>query len=158
MKAGSPDPVMTRQRCAAVGAATRPTAAGVPAVRTVARAAQPAAAATAASRRVEQRLRRIGCPFSPGQRANAAESNLPETFPEPFTTIFLWKSSSTLGFSSPNLREFPKHASIRCMAQVARRTTIRHIADQAGVSIATVSRVLNGREDVSDETRDLVRR
>jgi LacI family transcriptional regulator len=41
---------------------------------------------------------------------------------------------------------------------VARRTTIRHIADQAGVSIATVSRVLNGREDVSDETRDLVRR
>jgi len=44
------------------------------------------------------------------------------------------------------------------MAQVARRTTIRHIADQAGVSIATVSRVLNGREDVSDETRDLVRR
>src|SRR2546430_14499276 len=41
---------------------------------------------------------------------------------------------------------------------VARRTTIRHIADQAGVSIATVSRVLNGRDDVSDETRDLVRR
>ena len=38
------------------------------------------------------------------------------------------------------------------------RTTIREIADHAGVSIATVSRVLNGRGDVSDETRDLVSR
>lgn len=38
------------------------------------------------------------------------------------------------------------------------RTTIREIANQAGVSIATVSRVLNGRGDVSDETRDLVSR
>jgi LacI family transcriptional regulator len=43
------------------------------------------------------------------------------------------------------------------MAQVApRRLTIRQIAELAGVSIATVSRVLNGRGDVSDETRDLV--
>jgi len=37
------------------------------------------------------------------------------------------------------------------------RMTIREIADLAGVSIATVSRVLNGRDDVSDETRELVR-
>ena len=45
------------------------------------------------------------------------------------------------------------------MAQLAhQRTTIRQIADLAGVSIATVSRVLNGRGDVSDETRDLVTR
>ena len=45
------------------------------------------------------------------------------------------------------------------MAQAAsQRLTIRQIADLAGVSIATVSRVLNGREDVSDETRDLVSR
>ena len=36
--------------------------------------------------------------------------------------------------------------------------TIREIADLAGVSIATVSRVLNGRDDVADETRALVRR
>jgi LacI family transcriptional regulator len=36
--------------------------------------------------------------------------------------------------------------------------TIREIADLAGVSIATVSRVLNGRDDVSDETRASVRR
>src|SRR5437763_14580237 len=43
------------------------------------------------------------------------------------------------------------------MAQIApRRLTIRQIADLAGVSIATVSRVMNGRDDVSDETRDLV--
>src|SRR5215218_11298815 len=38
------------------------------------------------------------------------------------------------------------------------RMTIREIADLAGVSIATVSRVLNGRDDVADETRDLVTR
>jgi LacI family transcriptional regulator len=43
------------------------------------------------------------------------------------------------------------------MAQVApQRLTIRQIAELAGVSIATVSRVMNGRGDVSDETRDLV--
>src|SRR5437763_5290402 len=43
------------------------------------------------------------------------------------------------------------------MAELApQRLTIRQSADLAGVSIATVSRVLNGRHDVSDETRDLV--
>ena len=48
---------------------------------------------------------------------------------------------------------------MRGMAQgTSQRTTIRQIADQAGVSIATVSRVLNGRGDVSDETRDNVTR
>jgi LacI family transcriptional regulator len=45
------------------------------------------------------------------------------------------------------------------MSQAAsQRLTIRQIADLAGVSIATVSRVLNRRGDVSDETRDLVSR
>jgi LacI family transcriptional regulator len=38
------------------------------------------------------------------------------------------------------------------------RVTIREIADLAGVSIATVSRVVNGRGDVADETRELVLR
>jgi LacI family transcriptional regulator len=50
------------------------------------------------------------------------------------------------------------------MAQVDRppdqkfrgRATIRDIADLAGVSIATVSRVLNDRPDVAPETRDTV--
>jgi LacI family transcriptional regulator len=41
---------------------------------------------------------------------------------------------------------------------VAPRVTIRQIADRAGVSIATVSRVLNGRGDVADDTRELVSR
>lgn len=36
------------------------------------------------------------------------------------------------------------------------RTTIRQIAQLAGVSIATVSRVMNGREDVSSDTRRVV--
>ena len=43
-------------------------------------------------------------------------------------------------------------------AQRPSRVTIREVAELAGVSIATVSRVLNGRGDVSDETRDLVTR
>jgi LacI family transcriptional regulator len=38
------------------------------------------------------------------------------------------------------------------------RVTIRQVAELAGVSIATVSRVANGRSDVSVETRDAVRR
>jgi LacI family transcriptional regulator len=38
------------------------------------------------------------------------------------------------------------------------RVTIREIAHLAGVSVATVSRVMNGRDDVSPETRDLVQR
>src|SRR4051795_5942174 len=38
-----------------------------------------------------------------------------------------------------------------------RRPTIQDVADQAGVSIATVSRVLNDRSDVSVETRERVR-
>jgi LacI family transcriptional regulator, galactose operon repressor len=41
---------------------------------------------------------------------------------------------------------------------MSERVTIREVADLAGVSIATVSRVLNGRGDVSDETRNLVSR
>lgn len=38
------------------------------------------------------------------------------------------------------------------------RITIREIAELAGVSIATVSRVVNGRDDVSEETREIVQR
>jgi LacI family transcriptional regulator len=38
------------------------------------------------------------------------------------------------------------------------RVTIREIAELAGVSIATVSRVVNGHSDVSEETRDTVMR
>jgi len=39
---------------------------------------------------------------------------------------------------------------------MSRRPTIRDVADRAGVSIATVSRVLNDRGDVSRETRQRV--
>src|SRR5438552_10897735 len=45
------------------------------------------------------------------------------------------------------------------MAELAHsRVTIREVADEAGVSIATVSRVLNSRGDVAPETRELVSR
>ncbi|MEV6929983.1 substrate-binding domain-containing protein [Dactylosporangium sp. NPDC051485] len=39
-----------------------------------------------------------------------------------------------------------------------RRATIRDLADETGVSVATVSRVLNGHTNVSAQTRDLVLR
>ena len=42
------------------------------------------------------------------------------------------------------------------MATVGRRVTIATIAEAAGVSVPTVSRVLNGRTDVSPETRDRI--
>jgi LacI family transcriptional regulator len=45
------------------------------------------------------------------------------------------------------------------MGQMAsNRLTIRQISELAGVSIATVSRVLNGRNDVAPETREAVTR
>jgi len=47
------------------------------------------------------------------------------------------------------------------MAQIdnhGKRATIRGVASAAGVSIATVSRVLNGRPDVAPETREAVLR
>ena len=37
-----------------------------------------------------------------------------------------------------------------------KRATIRGVASAAGVSIATVSRVLNGRPDVAPDTREAV--
>ena len=39
-----------------------------------------------------------------------------------------------------------------------RKVTVRAIAAQTGVSIATVSRVLNDQTNVAPETRELVRR
>ena len=46
----------------------------------------------------------------------------------------------------------------RNRGQRARRATIRDIADAAGVSVATVSRVINDRPDVAPRTRDEVLR
>jgi len=43
-------------------------------------------------------------------------------------------------------------------ARSGRRTTLRAVADMAGVSIATASKVVNGRSDVASETRILVER
>src|SRR5579863_4028096 len=57
---------MTRHLCAAVSEAAPFVAAGAEAVPTMARTARPATTPTAASRRVERKLRRICGPFSPG--------------------------------------------------------------------------------------------
>ena len=42
------------------------------------------------------------------------------------------------------------------MASRDRRATLAHVAASAGVSIATVSKVLNGRTDVAPATRALI--
>ena len=42
------------------------------------------------------------------------------------------------------------------MTTVQQRPTLADIADQAGVSTATVSRVLNGKSNVADVTRQQV--
>jgi DNA-binding LacI/PurR family transcriptional regulator len=42
-------------------------------------------------------------------------------------------------------------------ASTAQKPTIYDVADRAGVSIATVSRTINGYEDVTESTRNQVR-
>jgi LacI family transcriptional regulator len=42
------------------------------------------------------------------------------------------------------------------MASTSSRVTLAQIAESAGVSVATVSKVINGRPDVAQQTRDLV--
>ncbi|MET7477015.1 LacI family DNA-binding transcriptional regulator [Streptomyces sp. NPDC005648] len=42
------------------------------------------------------------------------------------------------------------------MASASSRVTLAQIAEHAGVSVATVSKVINGRPDVAQQTRDLV--
>ena len=110
-------------------------------------------------------VRRIGCPFSPGCRAIPAVFGMfPETFPEPLPRASRRKSSVI----SRKLREIlaigvPERSgtcfnSPRWLRPRPPASPSAQIADLAGVSIATVSRVLNGRGDVSDETRELVSR
>ncbi len=48
--------------------------------------------------------------------------------------------------------------SVTCMAPEKTKATIYDVADHAGVAISTVSRVLNSSPDVSDATRERVKR
>ena len=43
------------------------------------------------------------------------------------------------------------------MQRLQSGATIRDVAREAGVSVSTVSRVLNGKDDVAPETAELVR-
>ena len=49
-------------------------------------------------------------------------------------------------------------STVRTGSGEARRRTLAEIADQAGVSVSTVSKVLHDRSDVSAETRAKVQR
>src|SRR5439155_16423883 len=90
-----------------------------------------------------------------------------------FRRLLPRRRGQSQGFSrdpSGEIREsFPKRSGTDSMAGMSGlvetggkggrgRATIREIAELAGVSIATVSRVVNGRGDVSDETRENVQR
>lgn len=44
------------------------------------------------------------------------------------------------------------------MSTTARRPTIRDVAHEAGVSVSTISKVMNDRDGIADETREHVRR
>src|SRR5947208_8693654 len=57
----------------------------------------------------------------------------------------------------PTREGVPVLRSARAAVRTPDRPTIRDVAERAGVSIATVSRVLNDKEDVSLSTRDRVR-
>lgn len=61
-------------------------------------------------------------------------------------------AEAVVGAVSPAPAATPGAAPANRLARV----TIRQVAEAAGVSIATVSRVLNGHADVSDETRQVV--
>src|SRR5881394_1122408 len=75
---------------------------------------------------------------------------VPATFPELVNTVRRAKSSYECKIFRLLFRQFPGRASMEHMSEGANgRVTIREIAELAGVSIATVSRVVNGREDVS---------
>src|SRR6059058_4177742 len=151
---------MTRHLCAAVNEAEPFVAAGAEAVPRRARTARPATTPTATSRRVERKLRRICGPFSPGVgRWGVGGPRRPVNVSGTVTTVGWAKSRA----DSTIFRSRAEKVSGTCfnafMAELAHsRVTIREVADEAGVSIATVSRVLNGRGDVAPETRELVSR
>jgi LacI family transcriptional regulator len=88
-------------------------------------------------------------------------------FPGTVNTFPVAESSGTGTFAHPWMRGVPKTVPVVFNVGVAQpdaeprtrtRATIRDIAGLAGVSIATVSRVLNDRPDVAAETREAVMR
>src|SRR5438067_5246317 len=141
-------------------------AGAVPAPASAARAVRPAAARTAASRRDGRKLNRMCCPFSPGiGRNDRTRHRVRKRFRNVFTTNLSEESSPG---DNPEETIVPECSGTcfngaMALADPTRdgnkrpsRVTIREVAELAGVSIATVSRVLNGRGDVSPETRELV--
>src|SRR5207244_2012893 len=76
-----------------------------------------------------------------GQYRRCKHVRFPETLPKRSGRCYQWLMAE----GQPN-------------GNGAGRMTIREIADLAGVSIATVSRVVNGRGDVSAATREIVQR
>ena len=131
-------------------------------------ATAPVRAAAAASRRVERDSRRIAV-LSRQRRRFVRTSGQPGwNFRK---RLHLCREMSSKSHRFCCLSEdwpsetFPEMIQLSVMARAANvdeyrrsKVTIREIADLAGVSIATVSRVVNARGDVAPETRELVTR
>ena len=62
------------------------------------------------------------------------------------------------GSDVSRLRRWCKTAAEKALTSMSRRLTIYEVADAAGVSIASVSRVMHGRGGVSEQTRERVER
>src|ERR1044072_1815955 len=72
-------------------------------------------------------------------------------------------SRPEIGTGGPYVNDYiffvwrPAHASALARPPVRSMVTIKDVAREANVSVATVSRVLNGSGPVSDETKRLIR-
>src|SRR6478736_6281360 len=109
------------------------------------------------------------CPFLARTSGDGVWAHADRKFPVTINRVVTPKSSGIRWFYGAALRKlaqlFRNMIQYPVMAELsiarggrAERVTIREVADEAGVSIATVSRVLNDRADVSAETRELVQR
>src|SRR4029078_8100514 len=155
--AGSPDPVMTRHLCPALTAPAPSTAAGAAVVKTATKAAASAAPATTLLRwRARNRMQSV-------LSCGGPVSGFRQRFRRVSIRVDRGKSSrerkisgTERGICFGNPRNMLQSRRMASAPTLRPRVTIREIADLAGVSVATVSRVMNGRDVLSPEKRQIL--